>query len=192
MLPLIRICLYSLEWTWEPVDIFLKFFNGSKFSFISKKKYSPSLGGESSMRTHRRCLDSETMLVALLEMITTYQLWMDLWELARQLVRRKNEETEEIEWTGTWKRTEPSSNYKIRAMVQGRSVYRVVLQSRFMEPGRSRITKACIWNIKKHSFILGKVGGNRKAQFTGTGVRQNQEGCGRNAFRMSWRSGWRW
>lgn len=53
------------------------------------------------MRTHGRCLDSETMLVALLEIITTYQLWMDLWELARQQVRRKNEETDETERTVT-------------------------------------------------------------------------------------------
>lgn len=38
MLPLVRICLYSLEWISEPVNIFFKFFNGSKLSFIFKKK----------------------------------------------------------------------------------------------------------------------------------------------------------
>lgn len=166
-----RCCLWS-----EYAVLFRMDFRASWFFFLnfsvvencllfSGKKYSPSLGGHSSMRTHGRCLESETMLVAFLEMITTYQLWIDLWELARQRMRRKNEETDETEWTATWKRIEPSSNYKIRAMAQGWSVYRVVLQSRFMEPGRSSITEGCNWSIKKHSFNLGKVGGSRKAQF---------------------------
>lgn len=59
-----------------------------------------------------------------------------------------------------------------------------LLQGRFMDQTGAVSQKVGIAKIKKCSFNLGKVDGNRKAQFTGTGVRQKQEGCGSNAFRM--------